>query len=475
MCCDTVEEDMRRVVVFLVISCFQFAPCWCAENRSESAVDFSTLTLLDLPTAQKVALQDNPGIAAARARFAQARARVKQASAAWWPNVNLNGQLKRSRRSDTVFEALAQRETTPRRYVESSGASLEATWVLFDGFYRSFFIDQMEADKESAGAARLDSQRRLLSAVAEAFFNAQLIRTREQIASADNVFYAQQLRDANSRFEAGTGTWGDVLNIKVQLNQAQTTRLLEHRQYEAAMYGLAALLGVEDGAFPETIQLEEMDSTCTGGENDEDIAQLIKNALASRPDIRQLGFQVAAGKAAIGRAKAIFWPKVQLGGAVDGGQEQGYELTEDDFGNYIALNVSWRLFSGGADRARVLEERLKLREREFALKELRNTVTAEVRQYVALLQAAREQVRLQQETVTLVEENRQIASREYEAGVTSLVRLNEAQKDLNTTHNRLAQALVSFHLARQRLLAATGQNLGLFGEETAGTAQPVIY
>jgi hypothetical protein len=37
--------------------------------------------------------------------------------------------------------------------------------------------------------------------------------------------------------------------------------------------------------------------------------------------------------------------------------------------------------------------------------------------------------------------------------------LNEAQRDLTTTHGRLAQAQVAWQRARERLLAATGRNV----------------
>ena len=84
-----------------------------------------------------------------------------------------------------------------------------------------------------------------------------------------------------------------------------------------------------------------------------------------------------------------------------------------------------------------------------------------------LLAAAEEQVRLQRDTVQLVQENRDLAKNEYEAGESSLVRLNEAQRDLTTTHGRLAQALVSSQLQRQRLLAAAGRNLASFDAPSA--------
>jgi outer membrane protein TolC len=123
------------------------------------------------------------------------------------------------------------------------------------------------------------------------------------------------------------------------------------------------------------------------------------------------------------------------------------------------MNMSWNLYAGGADTARLVEAEQAKREAVYTLANLRNSVAAEIRQALALLAAAREQVGLQRETVKLVQENRDLAKNEYEAGEASLVRLNEAQRDLNATYGRLAQALVSYHLAMQRLLSATGQNV----------------
>jgi outer membrane protein TolC len=153
------------------------------------------------------------------------------------------------------------------------------------------------------------------------------------------------------------------------------------------------------------------------------------------------------------------YPKVQVAGVVEGAKEGNSGLTGDDFGNTVAMNMSWNLYAGGGDKARMIEAEQAKREAVYTLAGLRNSVAAEIRQDLALLAAAQEQVRLQRETVKLVQENRDLAKNEYEAGEASLVRLNEAQRDLTTTYGRLAQALVSYQLAMQRLLSATGQNL----------------
>ena len=241
------------------------------------------------------------------------------------------------------------------------------------------------------------------------------------------------------------------------------------REYEAAGYGLAALLGVSDSIFPDTVRLAELDKDFKPtGDREDDTQALIDEALAARPDLRRMAMQVSEAEAATGQAKAAFWPRVQLGGTVNGAQQGDFYVTGDDFGNAVSLNAAWNLFSGGADKARLFEARQKKREISYSLADLGNKVASEVRQDIALLAAAREQVRLQRESVGLVEENRQLAESEYEAGSASLVRLNEAQRDLTTTYGRLAQSLVSYH--RQRLLAATGRNLAPFAEETSQAA-----
>jgi outer membrane protein TolC len=461
----------------LMLGCLLVGTAWAVENEVKAGPDFTGITMLDLETAQRLALQGNPGMDAALARLEQARARLKQAVAAWWPTLDVTGTAARTRRSDIEYEMASlfpalPGQTSDRTY-DSSAAGLQATWVLFDGFYRSFRRQQMEFGEKSAAAARRDAQRLLVSAVAEAFLNAQLAQTKVRISEADMEFYSRQVLDANNRYDVGTGAWGDVLNFKVQLNSAKTSVMYGKREYEAALYGLAALLGVPDAEFPAGVEPAKLDKDFKPSETlGKDVDALINEAMATRPDLRMLAMQEREAEAMTGQAKAPFWPRVQLGGSINGARQGDYALTGEDFGNSISLSVTWNLFSGGADKARLFEAQQRKREVAYSLADLRNKVASQIRRDIALLDAAREQVRLQRESVGLVEENRQLAQSEYEAGAASLVRLNEAQRDLTTTYGRLAQALVGYHLARERLLTDTGRNLAPFADVIVENEQP---
>ena len=453
---------MQSIVgAFLLLLCILPGAVQAAEKPVKT--DLASIKVLDLKTAQALALAGNPDMAAAQARIEQARARVRQAVAAWWPSLDASGSGSRQRLSDTSYEnnrglaALLGGTSDQTTSIYRSG--IEATWLLFDGFSRTFKEQQAQYDEQAADAGMVDSQRLLVAATAEAFLNAQLAQTFIDINRADETFYTQQLEDAQNRFKVGAGPWGDVLNIRVQVNSAKTSRIRSQREFEAAGYGLAALLGLPEATFPPHLHLATLDREAVAPVVKESTEALIKDAMKVRPDIHRLEMVVKQTEASMGMAKAPFYPKVQIAGAVDGVREGDAALSSQDFGNTVAMNMSWNLYAGGADKARLIEAEQAKREAVYTLAGLRNAVASEIRQDLALLAAAEEQLRLQRETVKLVEENRDLAKNEYEAGEASLVRLNEAQRDLITTYGRLAQALVACQLAEQRLLSATGRNL----------------
>ena len=458
---------MNRIFFVVLVCCTIFWPGHGQGGEAEIQAPpaLSAVQVLDLPTAQQLALAGNPSMDAALARVEQARARVQQAAAAWWPSLDLTGSGGQTRQSDSAWQTTQALAHLGGQSVDQTtaqyAAGLQASWLLFDGFYRKFNEEQAGYGEKSAAAGREDAQRLLVAAVAEAFLNAQLAQTNVGIAAADRDFYNQQLQDAQNRFDAGAGLWGDVLNIKVQLNSAKTSFLLSGREFEAAGYGLAALLGLPEAQFPKHLSLkplaQDTDVSVTAVSPD----QLIEEALARRPDVQQLTLAVKQAEAGIGMAEAQFYPKLQVAGAVNDTRQGDLRLSEDDVSDIVALNLSWNLFAGGVDKARRFEAEQARREASATLVNLRNQVAAEVRQDITLLEAAREQVILQRESVKLVAENRDMARSEYEAGQASLVRLNEAQRDLSTTHGRLAQAQVAWERARERLLAATGRNVQL--------------
>jgi len=83
---------MKRICIIIVLV-FLTVTAVAAEEEPIPAPDLADIEVLDLQTAQRLALKGNPDLAAAMSRIEQARARVNQAMAAWWPTLDVTGTL----------------------------------------------------------------------------------------------------------------------------------------------------------------------------------------------------------------------------------------------------------------------------------------------------------------------------------------------------------------------------------------------
>jgi TolC family type I secretion outer membrane protein len=430
--------------------------------NNEGPTDWSRIDILDLATAVMIALADNPGLDAASARVRQAKAQVDQARSAYWPRLDANAGGARIELSENAYqENLATtRLLTPLATIDDPeayyNADLTASWTLFDGFERKFATAAARHGEQSSKAALNDARRLLISAVALSYFSAQLALENIAIARADERFNQRQLSDAEARERVGTGSLSDVLNFQVRMNQAQTSRINEEYQYNTALYGLAALLGLPGSRLPEHISLARLDPETESELSKPSVEDLIAVAMDHRPDIQQARWQVKQVDAQVKIAQSDYYPSVVVSGSLEGERTDNPGFGQDDFGNRVQVGLSYNLFSGGLTRAKVREARHRKVELEKNLEERVLSAASDIRSSAALVISAQTQVKLQRENAALVQRTRDLVEKEYNAGQGSLVRLNEAQKDLTTARSNLARALVALRQAWIELETRTG-------------------
>ena len=431
-------------------------------------VDWAAMSTLDLEAAAKIALTGNPGLEAAAARVRQAKAQVDQARSAYWPRLDANASAARVDLSENTFQQnptttqLLNSAATIDDPLDFYNADLTASWILFDGFERKFSNASARYGERSTAAALNDTRRLLISAVAFSYFSAQLARENIAIAEADEEFNQRQLADAEARQRVGTGSLSDVLNFQVRKNQAKTTRINQEYQYEIALYGLAALLGLPESRLPAHVHLARLSQETAAELFDPPVDDLIATAMDHRPDIQQTQWNIKQTEAQIKIAQADFYPTVVVAGSLGGERTEDPGFGQDDFGNTVQVGLSYNLFAGGFTRAKVREARQLQVELEKRLEELILSVTSDIRSSVALVVTAQTQLALQREIVDLVQRTRDLVEKEYNAGQGSLVRLNEAQKDVTTAQSNLALALVGLRLAWVELETRTGNILASY-------------
>ncbi len=439
-------------------------------ETASGSPDLSKLSVLDLKTAGKIALSRNPSLAAARSRVQQAKARLSQTRSAYWPRLDATASYSRIDLSGRTYaENLAfARIFDPAATVDNPddyyNAGLRATWVLFDGFERKFSNQAALYGKELSEFASNDVKRLLLSSVAETYFAAQLAAESIKISQADKTFNQKLFEEAKARRLLGSGSLSDEMNFEIRTNSAEIKLIRGEITYKSIMYGLAAVLGLPDATFPPHIQLAALEPKMSDQAEPVDTEGLIDFALQNRFDILRNDSALKATESEVEIARARFYPTVNLSASVDGSRTGDASFEQDDFGNAAGLSISYNLFSGGLDRAKLRETKEKRKETEKDLAALKLDVISEVRRAVENLYLAQKELVLQKSTVVLVQKNRNLVEMEYSAGQSSLVRLNEAQRDLITAQSRLALSIVSLRKANFDLYASTGRILEKFEE-----------
>ncbi len=500
-------------------------------------------TVLDLPLAEQFAIADNPSLKAADARVQQAKARVRQAVAAWYPQLDLlasatntwlserdylnakraasdglwsqwalgtqarlqgqivsnvsqvlygitslilpntgtgqTGQQGLGASSpaltnaqifqdllDTSLLSIKSRGSVDDSF-ENYNISLIASWVMFNGFERKFSIAEAKYGSQEFEAAYQEAQRLLLSAVAQTYHSAQLARENIGIAEADQAFNERQLKEAKARRRVGTGSLSDELNFEVRVNAARASLIQAYQDYNIAIIALSELLGFADARFPENYVLAPLNPESLEDLNPPESDALVLLAKSSRPDLAGSELAVKRTGATIGRARAPFYPTVTAQASKDGFRSDNFKFGEKDFSTSVGVNVQYNLYAGGAKSARVNEAKALRTEAEHTLYETELAVASEVRQAVQQLQAAQEQLVLQRANAVFVQRNRDLVEKEYAGGVGSLVRLNEAQRDLVSAEGNLAAARVQLRQAWHDVYTATGETVVPYTNDTA--------
>jgi len=458
-------RSLSRLLVVLALVSMVCLPAAADQGERDPAAAVGTdgISVLDLQTAQRMALAESPSLAAAAARVKQAKERLVQARSAYLPQLDISASAAHVSLSETDFQSslTAARAFDPTAAIEDSGdyysARLTANWVLFNGFERHFTRAASRYGADLSQFAYQDAHRLLLSAVSAAYYAAQLAMENIGIAEADEAFNKRQLAEARTRRRVGTGSLSDELNFEVRVNAARAQVIQARQVYDRGMFALAALLGVSEGALPRDLKLASLDPETPGEMTRPEVESLVEYAQQHRPDIRRFHLAEKQADANVGIARAKFFPTLNIGASYDGDRAGDGDFQGDDFGGTLALSLSYPLFAGGFYRARLREAEAQADEAGNVLAQLVLTVSSQVRGAATKVSSAQDQLKIQRENAALVQKNRDLVEKEYVAGKGSLVRLNQAQRDLTTAQGRLALALVSLRQAWYDLRTETAQ------------------
>lgn len=408
---------------------------------------FSDAVLTDL---QLRAQADNLDLKMASERIEQSRAQLGIASAQLLPSVEANASYAREALSGHGRFAALGAPTHPSDF-----------WRL--GFDASWEIDlwgRARRAREGAAAALeatvydREAARVALSAeVARTYLQLRGTQAQLDIAQQNLTIAERILGLAESRERNGVATRFDTSAARAQLAtiKAATPELIQRRN--ALMNALALLLGEKPRALDvplrETMPLPSLPTSVPVG---------IPSELAHRrPDILRAEAQLHAATAAIGVAKADFYPRIGLRGRIGVETFESGDLDSWDSRFFsVGPTVYLPIFQGGR-----LTRRLALNEarQKAAALAYRQTVLRAWHEVDNALDAWAAQQRQHAELLVSYEQNKQAlhaAERGYQEGAADYLAVLTAQRNVLASQTSLNASATDATLTLVNLYKSLG-------------------
>lgn len=451
--------EARRLTMLgglILLLIFAGAPATPASAQGETG----SPTDLTLAAAVKLALERHPALRAAGHQTAMAAAGVDQARAAFLPRVDFSEGVTRSDNPVYAFGALLNqgRFTQADFAVERLNhpdpltnwrTNIAGSVPLFVGGRTVLGYQQAEIGREVAERGRARVEHEVIFGVIRAYYGILLAQEAQATVDAAVRTAEANLASAESRYEAGMVVASDALAARVRLARLKEEAIAAANQVRLAHAGLNDAMGV---ALDQPYRITgSLDLPPLRHERLEGLEALARE---QRPDYRQAALEEQRLEKEVLRAKGALLPTMHLMGNYEVNNRRFSADGQDSWSVGVVLN--WNLFSGGADRARIVEAQAS-HQRVAALRERQaSAIALEVRDAFLALQTARERVTVAKDAVAHAEESLRIVQDRYDNGLTTIVELLDSETALTAARTNLTRTLYEATVGQARLELSLG-------------------
>ena len=426
-------------------------------DKEKVTIEVKSGEFLSLKRAQEISVANNPNFTAIRHAMNAAWARYYQSLSSYLPTIsadyNFNQAHNNPGRSNNV--ALYDNGNIGHQI------NLRGQWLAFNGFIRTFNALAAKHQAMSTEDVTEDTRRLLMQSIAFAYNAVLLALENHRIADENLKFQERLLRESNIKYELEAVPLSDVLNFKIQVNNANSQKVTAKYNYEIARFALGELMGLTDATLPDSTNFPKIQ--VLRERNFGDVSTFIDAALNNRPDLKQYRELLEVSKFNMYSAWGSFSPTVTVEG------ELGYQnnvMRSDNNGRQYSnatsaawgINVNWVLFAGGSRIMDVRATQALLSQAQYNVATQWLSVVQEVRTAFENVKQNATQVDIFAQTLKLVKQQRDLVDEEFRAGNTTIARLNEAQTTLVNADSQLAIALVNLQNAHAQLKAVTNTN-----------------
>jgi outer membrane protein len=428
---------IKKILIFVL---FLFAQTLIAQQT------------LSLEEAVQIALEKSYGIQIAKMQNEVADIQVFKGNAGMMPRVDLGANV------GGAFNNINQKLSNGseiNRFGQSllPVSTLSMSWLLYDGKRMYATLDRLKNQSELTQVQTRQMMETTVLNVMRAYY--EVVRQNQTVKFLETVIklYDERLKITEERWLVGKGSKLDYLQSKTDLATQQTERVRANNSLKNAKIALNDAMNRE----PETnFEVQELVGTIFEASPEE-----LKNK--ARINNKNLQFlKKATDISAISQkeVEALKLPRITLNSSL------GYSLSKTNAGLFLynqtvglnaGVSATWNIFNGEQTRRQIqvakIQTNILQKQQEDAWLGLEAELMRAYNQY----QSDKELLKLEEENTKIVEENMQISLEKFKLGGSTILELNEAQRRLDASLNRLVNARYNVKISELEMMRLSGE------------------
>ena len=427
-----------------IVAVLSFIVCFVSISRAQG--------LLTVREAVETALENNFEIKLSQNDLRVAQENVTYGNAGMLPTVTGNFSQNNNLQNSTQTQASGEQRSLKNAKNNSMNYGVSIGWTIFDGLG---MFSRYDILKENQKLGEVELKRTILNKVSE------VISTYFTIVEQNNLLQAidssiiiskERLQTAENRFSIGKASRLEVLNVQVNLNEDESSRLRQADVVKNLKITLNSLMARDLSIEFDVERDVEYDDTLI-------LDELMQKAKQHNPDLQLIAINRRMAELELKRVKAARYPTVRLNTGYNFAETEsslGFVSQSNSRGLNYGVTASVNIFDGFNQRRNERVAKIQIESADLLIEQQNLTINTAIATAFQTYQTNLSLARLEETNEDIARQNLNITLEKYKIGSISAVEFRDAQENFINAVSRFNTAKLQAKLSELQLKEIIG-------------------
>lgn len=409
--------------------------------------------LLTIKEAVEIALENNYDIKLSANRLMEAKENVTYGNAGMFPLVTGNFTQNNTLQNSTQTQQSGEVRSLDNARNNNMSYGVSVGWTVFDGLG---MFSRYETFKNLYKQGELQFKSTVLQRVSDVFTTYyHIVEQKNLLEAIDSsiIISKERLQTAENRFAIGKASKLEVLNVQVNLNTDESTRLKLMDVINNLKVTLNSLLVRELTTDFNVVREVLLDENL-------ELSQLLSLAREHNPDLLNLSLAKRIAELELKTVKANRYPTIRLNAGYNFSESEsslGFVAKSNAKGLNYGLTASVNIFDGFNQRRNERIAKVRIENSNLVLEQQTNFLETSLLQAFQSYQTNIALSHIEEKNEAIARQNLNITLEKYRIGTISSVEFRDAQENYMNAVTRYNAAKVQAKFSEIQLKELVGQ------------------